>query len=95
MTSPMKVTCCVRYVLSPGKTAEFEHYARWWMRLIEKHGGTHLGFFMPERTPPSAAFSFAGIGTEGPDNVAMALFSFTISPRTTRTGPRRVMSSRL
>lgn len=70
------ITCFIRYTLDPDKTADFEHYARVWMRLIEKYGGSHHGYFLPDETPPSAAFSFPGIGEAGPDNIALALFSF-------------------
>jgi len=70
------ITCFLRYVIDPDKLADFEHYARVWMRLIEKYGGTHHGYFVPGDGPPSAAFSFPGIGEEGPGNVAVALFSF-------------------
>ena len=70
------VTCFIRYTIDPGRRAEFAHYARVWMRLIEKYGGTHHGYFLPGDGPPSAAFSFPGIGETGPDNIAIALFSF-------------------
>lgn len=70
------ITCFLRYTIASGKTAEFEHYARVWMRLIEKYGGTHYGYFVPGDTPPSAGFSFPGIGEAGPDHIAVALFSF-------------------
>jgi hypothetical protein len=46
------------------------------MRLIEKYGGTHHGYFVPGDDAPLAAFSFPGIGEEGPSNIAVALFSF-------------------
>ena len=46
------------------------------MRLIEKYGGTHHGYFVPGEGLPSAAFSFPGIGEEGPGDIAVALFSF-------------------
>lgn len=46
------------------------------MRLIEKYGGTHHGYFVPDESAPSASFSFAEIGEAGPPNVAVALFSF-------------------
>lgn len=69
-------TCFLRYTINPDMLADFEHYARVWMRLIEKYGGTHHGYFVPGEGPPSAAFSFPGIGEAGPDNVAVALFSF-------------------
>jgi len=66
----------LRYKVNPAKLAEFEHYARVWMRLIEKYGGTHHGYFVPDDVPSSAAFSFPGVGEEGPSNIAVALFSF-------------------
>jgi hypothetical protein len=68
-------TCLIRYGLDPAKTAEFAHYGRLWLKLIEKFGGTHRGHFLPGEGPP-AAFSFPGIGTAGPTNVAISLFSF-------------------
>ena len=70
------VTCFIRYTIDQSHWAEFEHYARVWMRLIEKYGGTHHGYFMPGDEPPSAAFSFPGIGETGADDIAIALFSF-------------------
>ena len=70
------ITCYVRYFINPNNVEEFERYARIWISLIEKYGGTHHGYYLPAETPASAAFSFPGIGEEGPANVAVALFSF-------------------
>ncbi|HYR74515.1 MAG TPA: NIPSNAP family protein [Pyrinomonadaceae bacterium] len=70
------ITCFLRYTIDQDKLAEFEHYARVWMRLIEKYGGTHHGYFVPGDNLPSAAFSFPGVGKKGPGNIAVALFSF-------------------
>lgn len=70
------ITCLIRYTIDPEKLADFEHYARVWMRLIEKYGGTHLGYFISDKEAPAATFSFPGIGATGPDNVGVALFSF-------------------
>ena len=70
------ITCFLRYVIDPDKLAEFEQYARTWIGLIERFGGTHHGYFVPVETPASATFSFPGIGEEGPKNVAIALFTF-------------------
>jgi hypothetical protein len=72
---PRLTTCLIRYVLDPAKTAEFEHYGRLWIKLIEKFGGTHYGYFLPGEGP-AAEFSFPGVGSTGPTNVAIALFSF-------------------
>lgn len=70
------ITCFLRYTINPTKVADFEHYARTWMRLIEQYGGVHHGYFWPHPAPPDAAFSFEGIGSEGPANTAVALFTF-------------------
>jgi len=72
-------TCFIRYQLDPNKLDEFREYARSWISLIRKYGGTHHGYFIPgseHHSLPSAAFSFPGVGTEGPANIAVALFSF-------------------
>ncbi|SFK78766.1 NIPSNAP family protein [Lysobacter sp. cf310] len=55
------ITCYLRYVLDPAKLAEFETYARMWIPLVARFGGTHHGYFLPG---------------EGPSNIALALFSF-------------------
>jgi len=70
------VTCFIRYTIDPDKLEDFEDYARVWMRLIEKYGGTHVGYFIPEKDGPPATFSFPGVGEPGPNNVAVALFAF-------------------
>lgn len=70
------ITCFIRYTVEPDKLADFEHYARAWMHLIEKYGGTHLGYFIPDKEAPSATFSFPGIGEPGSGDVGLALFSF-------------------
>ena len=70
------ITCSIRYTLDPEKLADFEQYARVWMRLVEKYGGTHHGYFIPYAAPLAASFSFAGIGEDGPPDIAVALFSF-------------------
>jgi NIPSNAP len=70
------ITCFIRYTIDPDKLDDFEHYARVWMRLIEKYGGKHLGYFVPDKEAPAATFSFPGIGETGPENVAIALFTF-------------------
>jgi hypothetical protein len=72
-------TCLIRYVVDPTKLDEFEEYAKAWIPLIEKYGGTHHGYFVPGRPTdrfPDATFSFPGLGKNGPDNIAVALFSF-------------------
>ncbi|MDB5550904.1 MAG: family containing protein [Rhizobium sp.] len=55
------ITCYLRYVIDPYKLAEFERYAKLWIPLVAKLGGTHHGYFLP---------------SEGASNIALALFSF-------------------
>lgn len=55
------ITCYLRYVIDPAKTKDFEEYARLWIPLVQKFGGTHHGYFLPH---------------EGANNIAVALFSF-------------------
>jgi hypothetical protein len=72
-------TCFIRYQIEPGKLDAFREYARVWIGLIRKYGGAHHGYFLPGEQDdllPEAAFSFPGLGTAGPPNTAVALFSF-------------------
>jgi NIPSNAP len=72
-------TCFIRYQIEPGKLDAFREYARAWIALIRKYGGTHHGYFLPgeeDGALPDAAFSFPGLGTAGPPNIAVALLSF-------------------
>ena len=55
------ITCYLRYVIDPYKVKEFEHYAKLWLGLLPRFGGTHHGYFLP---------------SEGASDVALALFSF-------------------
>jgi hypothetical protein len=55
------VTCHLRYEIDPDKIEDFERFARAWISLVNKSGGTHHGYFLP---------------SEGASDVAYALFSF-------------------
>jgi antibiotic biosynthesis monooxygenase (ABM) superfamily enzyme len=55
------ITCYLRYEIDPDNVAAFEAYAKAWIALIPRFGGTHHGVFLPG---------------EGPSDVAMVLFSF-------------------
>jgi|SRR5215510_10140420 len=73
------ITCYVRYVLDMHKLDAFAEYGRLWIALITKLGGTHHGYFLPSHDPKAVdhgRFSFPGIGSEGPTNIGVALFSF-------------------
>ena len=55
------ITCHIKYIIDPYKINEFEHYAKLWIPLVQRYGGTHHGYFLP---------------SEGESNVAYAIFSF-------------------
>lgn len=55
------ITCVVDYTIDAAKVAEFERFARRWIELVNEHGGTHHGYFLP---------------SEGASDKALALFSF-------------------
>lgn len=55
------VTCYLKYVIDPYKLSDFETYAKLWIPLVNKFGGTHNGYFLP---------------SEGANNIALALFTF-------------------
>ena len=37
------ITCQVRYVIDPYQLTEFEAYAKAWLGIVERLGGTHHG----------------------------------------------------
>jgi hypothetical protein len=55
------ITCHVKYVIDPYQLTEFEAYAKCWLSIVERLGGTHHGYFLP---------------SEGASNIAYCLFSF-------------------
>lgn len=55
------ITCVVHYTIDPAKIEAFERFSRAWMRLVDRHGGRHHGYFLP---------------AEGASDKALALFSF-------------------
>lgn len=55
------ITCVLHYQIAPDRIDAFEEFAREWIRLVNKHGGQHHGYFLP---------------AEGANDEAEALFSF-------------------
>jgi hypothetical protein len=55
------ITCVVDYTIDAAKVADFERFAKAWIRLVNTHGGQHHGYFLP---------------SEGASDRALALFSF-------------------
>jgi hypothetical protein len=76
MPSNQPVTCQIRYTLDLTQLAAFETYARTWISLIERYGGTHHGYFLPRPIPDEVGPSFPSLGHNGPTDVAIAMFTF-------------------
>lgn len=55
------ITCHLTYQVDPGQLVAFERFAKRWIALVDRSGGTHHGYFLP---------------AEGASDVAFALFSF-------------------
>lgn len=55
------ITCYIRYIIDPYKIEQFKRYGQLWIKLVNKFGGNHLGYFLPH---------------EGDNNVAIAMFNF-------------------
>ena len=55
------ITCSLKYEIDPDQLEAFEIYAKAWIHLVDKLGGTHHGYHLPH---------------EGPNDIAFAHFSF-------------------
>jgi hypothetical protein len=58
------ITCYLRYEIDPLKTREFEAYGKMWIPLVNRLGGTHHGYFLPNESSnyiAIAMFSFASL----------------------------------
>jgi len=58
---PSVITVHLRYEINTNKLADFEEYGRRWIRLVNRLGGEHHGYFLP---------------SEGDSDEAFALFTF-------------------
>jgi hypothetical protein len=55
------ITCCIQYELDPNELPAFEDYASRWPPIIERCGGTLIGYYLPK---------------EGANDFALALVEF-------------------
>ena len=55
------ITCYVKYIIDPFQLDVFEDYGKRWIKLVNRFGGQHHGYFLP---------------SEGANNIAFAMFSF-------------------
>jgi hypothetical protein len=59
----MNVVCQIRYQIDPFKRANFEEYARVWLRRIPACGGNLIGYFMPHEGTNDIAFAMIGFAS--------------------------------
>jgi len=57
----MPVSFVIEYTIDASKIEAFEAYAAEWIRLVEREGGVHHGYFLP---------------SEGASDRSLALFTF-------------------
>jgi len=57
----MLITCFIRYQIDPFQREAFQQYAENWGRIIPRHGGHLIGYFLPH---------------EGTNDVAWGLIAF-------------------
>jgi hypothetical protein len=43
-------TCFIKYIIDPSKIADFEHYGKLWIDLVNEMGGLHRLFIASRRT---------------------------------------------
>jgi NIPSNAP len=51
------ITVHLRYEINPNKLADFEEYGRRWIRLVNRLGGVHHGYFLPSEGDSDEAFT--------------------------------------
>lgn len=59
----MTIACFIRYRIDPFQRAEFEEYARRWLRIIPRCGGDLLGYFLPYEGTNDVAWGLIGFAT--------------------------------
>lgn len=70
------LTCCNRYRIDPSKREAFADYARRWVELTNRHGGTHHGFYTAATLADHPASSYPRMSAEAGPDVAYAWYSF-------------------
>ena len=71
------LTCCNRYRIDPARREAFADYARAWVALTNRHGGTHHGFYAATELANCPASSYPGMSAEAGADVAYAWVCFS------------------
>ena len=51
------LSCLEKYTIDPLKVQAFEHFVMLWIPLVERYGGRHHGFFLPNELGGTTSFS--------------------------------------
>jgi hypothetical protein len=78
------ITCVVDYVIDPSKAGAFEEFAKRWMELVNRHGGTHHGF-SPRKDPATERLRCSASQAQ-PSTSNTDLYSVTIRTSLPQTG---------
>jgi hypothetical protein len=70
------LTCCNRYRIDLAQQDTFADYAKRWVELTNRHGGTHHGFFLAAELKDHPVLSYPGFGSEAGPDIAYAWYSF-------------------
>ena len=96
------ITVHLRYEIDPDKVEEFTQYGREWIRLVNKLGGTHHGYFMPSEGDSDEAFAlftfpslseyerYRAAATEDPE--CIDAYRFAVETKCIRRYERRFLS---
>jgi hypothetical protein len=49
-------TCFIKYIIDPSKIADFEHYGKLWIDLVNEMGGLHHGYLLPHEGANNIGF---------------------------------------
>jgi hypothetical protein len=59
----MSITCFIRYQIDPFQRAAFAEYAKRWLSIIPRCGGSLLGYFLPHEGSNDIAWGLIGFGS--------------------------------
>ena len=55
-----RITCFIRYQIDPTQRDAFRAYAENWARIIPKHGGSLIGYFLPHEGTNDVGWGLIG-----------------------------------
>ncbi|GLZ51970.1 NIPSNAP family protein [Actinomycetospora sp. NBRC 106378] len=62
-------TCVVRCTIGPPEIDVLERFAATWMDLVDRHGGTHHGYYLPGEGASDEALALVGFPSLADDEL--------------------------